>query len=174
MVTIDHYCLAEDVLFYRRHKSTDQWLICVPSDSVDQLITQVHQHFGHVGPKKCIQAIRDFCFFKSFQTRIRKVVQGCVLCQKTKASTVRTEGEMISVLADIPLGRVLVDLYGPLPPGWNHVRYVFVVLDNFSRFVRLYPIKRATAVAVTNRMIDDYISTYGRLRYIVSDRSISI
>jgi len=79
---------------------------------------------------------------------------------------------MRSVLADVPLGRILVDLYGPLPPGWNQVRYIFVVLDNFSRFVRLYPVKKATAVTVTNRMIDDYISTYGRPRCIVSDHGV--
>lgn len=168
----EHYNLVEGVLFYRRHKSTDQWLICIPSHRIDELITQVHHHFGHVGPKKCILAIRDFCFFKGFQSRIRKVVRSCVLCQKTKTSTVRIEGEMRSVLSDVPLGRVLVDLYGPLPPGWNQVRYIFVVLDNFSRFVRLYPVKRATAVTVTNRMIDDYISTYGKPRCIVSDHGV--
>lgn len=169
---LEHYSLVEGVLFYRRHKSTDQWLVCIPAGRVDEFITQVHHHFGHVGPKKCILAIRDFCFFKSFQSHIRKIVRSCVLCQKTKASTVRIEGKMQSVLADVPLGRVLVDLYGPLPPGWNQVRYIFVVLDNFSRFVRLYPVKRATAVTVTNRMIDDYISTYGKPQCVVSDHGV--
>jgi len=169
---LEHYSLVEGVLFYRRHKSTDQWLVYIPINRVDELITQVHRHFGHVGPKKCILAIRDFCFFKSFQSRIREVVRCCLLCQKTKASTVRIEGEMRSVLADVPLGRVLVDLYGPLPPGWNQVLYIFVILDNFSRFVRLYPVKKANAVAVTNCMIDDYISTYGKPRCILSDHSV--
>jgi hypothetical protein len=76
---------------------------------------------------------------------------------------------MKSVLAEVPLGRVLVDIYGPLPPGWNSVRYVFVVLDNFSRFVRLYPTKKATAIVITNRMVNDYIATYGPPHCIVSD-----
>lgn len=166
---LEHYSVFEGVLFYRRHQTTDQWLVCIPNSRIDELITQVHYHFGHVGSKKCILAIRDFCIFKCFQSRIRKVVQSCEICQKAKVSTVRIEGEMVSVLADVPLGRVLVDLYGPLPPGWNQTRFIFVVLDNFSRFVRLYPIKKATAVAVTNRMIDHYISTYGNPQCIVSD-----
>lgn len=164
-----YYCLVEGVLFYRRHASSDQWLVCVPNHRIDELIVSVHHHFGHVGPKKTILAIRDFCFFKHFQTRVRSVVRACDLCQRTKASTQRQEGELKSVLADVPLGRVLVDLYGPLPQGWNNVRYVFVVLDNFSRYVRLYAIKKATAVTVTNRMINDYIATYGSPRCVVSD-----
>jgi len=71
-----------------------------------------------------------------------------------------------------PLDQVFVDLYGPLPSGWNGVSYIFVILDNFSRFVILYPLKRATAVATTNRMIDHYIATYGKPKLIVSDHGV--
>jgi len=96
------------------------------------------------------------------------VIRTCDLCQRTKASTQRQEGELKSVLADVPLGRVLINLCGPLPQGWNNVRYVFVVLDNFSRYVPLYAIKKATAVTVMNQMINDYIATYGSPRCVVS------
>jgi len=169
---LKYYLLFKNIVFYRRHSSSDQWLVCIPEHRIDELIIKVHQHFGHVGPKKCILAIREFCFFSSFQTRIRNVVQTCQLCQRAKISNTRVAGEMRSVLADVPLGRVLVDLYGPLPPGWNNVRFIFVVLDNFTRYVRLYPLKKSTAVAVTNRMVNDYIPTYGTPRCIVSDHGV--
>lgn len=167
-----HYCVVNDVLFYRRYESSDQWLIYIPVERVSELIIQVHEHFGHVGPKKCIQAMRDFCYFKSMYSRTRETLRSCNLCQRAKPNTIRIEGEMHSIMSDVPLGRVLVDLYGPLPPGWNKVCYIFVVLDNFSRFVRLYPVKKATAVAVTNRMVDDFISTYGKPNIIVSDHGV--
>lgn len=57
--------------------------------------------------------------------------------QKVKVCTALIEGEMVSVLADVPLGRVLVDLYGYLPSGWNQVRFILVVLNTFLRFVQL-------------------------------------
>lgn len=168
----NHYCIFEGVLFYRRHILSDQWLVCIPYHRVQELILKVHRHFGHVGTKKSILAIRDFCFFKRMQYWIRSIVKTCDLCQRTKISNTRIAGEMRSVLADVPLGRILVDIYGPLPPGWNNVRYIFVVLDNFTRFVRLYPIKKSTAVIVTNRMVDDYIRTYGIPKCIVSDHGV--
>lgn len=62
-------------------------------------------------------------------------------------------------------------LYGVLPPGWDLVQYIFA-LDNFSRFVRLYSVKKATSVTVANCMIDDNISRYGRPRCIVSDHGV--
>lgn len=169
---MQHYCLMKGVLFYRRHKTSDHWLVCVPEPPIDELIYSVHCHFGHVGPKKCILAIRDFCVFKGLQCRVRRVVKTCDLCQRTKPSTVRIQGERKSILATAPLERVLVDIYGSLPLGWNKVKYIFVVLDNFTRFVRLYPVKRATAIIVTNRMVNDYINVYGAPQCVVSDHGL--
>ena len=37
-----------------------------------------------------------------------------------------------------PFDLVAVDLYGPLPKGRGGVVYIFVVLDTFTKFVRLY------------------------------------
>jgi len=65
-----------------------------------------------------------------------------------------------------------VNIYGSLPSGWNGVSYIFVFLDNFSKFVKLYPLKRATSIATTNRMIDNYIPIYGKPKIIVSDYGV--
>lgn len=48
---------------------------------------------------------------------------------------------------------------------------IFVVLYCFTRFVRFYPVKRATAVIVTNR-IDSYVKAHGRPKIIVSDHGV--
>lgn len=168
----ERYCMYRDILFYRRHPDSDRWLVCVPLHRVDELISKFHLHFGHVGPKKCIAAIREACYFRGLSGNVRRVVKSCDTCQRAKFSTVRTEGEMQHVQANAPLQRVCVDLYGPLPSGWNHVKYVFVVLDCFSRFVRLFPIKRSTAVVVTNRMITDYIEIHGTPQTVVSDHGV--
>lgn len=58
--------------------------------------------------------------------------------------------------------------------GTRYVIYIFVVLDNFSRFIRLYPLKRPTAAVVTNRMINKYIPIYGRPICIGSDHGVQV
>ena len=40
-----------------------------------------------------------------------------------------------------PFDLVAVDLYGPSTKGRGGVVYVFVVLDTFSKFIRLYSVK---------------------------------
>lgn len=150
----ERYLLYKDVLFYGRHLSSDKCLVCVPKQQIEKFILNFHSHFGHVGPKKCVSAIRDVCYFVSLNIIVRRVVKSCDLCQRTKFSTIRTESNMQHVDATEPLCRVCVDLHGPLPSRWNCVKYIFVVLDCFTRFVRLFPIKKSTSISVTNRMIN--------------------
>lgn len=65
-VMLQYYCLVKDVLFYRRY----QWLECVPQHRVKELIQNIHLYLGHVGSRKYLFVIRDFCFCKSLQTLV--------------------------------------------------------------------------------------------------------
>ena len=72
-------------------------------------------------------------------------MKSCVLCQKSKVVNYRLEGELNYIKVEKPFDLVAVDLYGPLPKGRGGVMYIFVVLDTFSKYVRLYSVKRATS-----------------------------
>ena len=63
---------------------------------------------------------------------------------------------------------VPVDLYGPLPKGRDGVMYVFVVLDTFSKFVKLYSVKRATSRVLSEKIMRDYMVNIGKPRVILS------
>ena len=62
--------------------------------------------------------------------------------------TIAMEGEYNLVAAENPSELVTVDLYGPLPRSRGGVEYIFVVLDSFSKLVRMYTLKKATTKIV--------------------------
>jgi transposase InsO family protein len=49
-----------------------------------------------------------------------------------------------------------VDYYGALPESRSRVTYIFVVIDAFSKFVRLYPLRRAQAKISAKKITDDF------------------
>lgn len=49
---------------------------------------------------------------------------------------------------------VCVDFYGPLPRSVGGVEYIFAVLDVFSKYVKLYPIKSANTHTVLKKLFD--------------------
>lgn len=79
------------------------------------------------------------------------------------------EEEVVHVLSTKPLEKILVDIYEPLPTGIFRYTYIFVVLDNFTRYVRLYPSCRANSKNCLSKIVNDYISTHGVPSTIVSD-----
>ena len=74
---------------------------------------------------------------------------------------------MQHVIPDSLLAIVAVDLYGPLPKGRGGVNYLFVVLDVFTKFVKLYPIKKATSLVLARKIVNEYITEVGRPKIIL-------
>ena len=104
-----------------------------------------HLRYGHFGAKMCVNVLKESCVFKNTERRVRKLLRGCDLCQNSKVVNYRVEGELNFIKVEKPFDLVAVDLYGPLPKGRGGVMYIFVMLDTFSKYVKLYSVKRATS-----------------------------
>lgn len=76
---------------------------------------------------------------------------------------------MKNVLPTGPLELVAVDLFGPLPTGRGGLKYIFVALDVFTKYVKLYPIKTADEKTLEKKMLQDYVKNVGRPRMVLSD-----
>jgi transposase InsO family protein len=61
------------------------------------------------------------------------------------------------------------DFFGPLPVGRGGVRYILVILDVFSKFVKLYPLRAATTRACLNRVTEHYVTQVIQSKCILSD-----
>ena len=51
------------------------------------------------------------------ERRVRTLLRGCDLCQKSKVVNYRLEGEMRCIKVEKRFDLVAVDLFGPLPKG---------------------------------------------------------
>lgn len=71
------------------------------------------------------------------------------------------EGEYRMVSSNHPCDLITVDFYGPLPRSCGGNQFIFVIIDAFSKYVKLYPIKRATTRVVLGKILHDYVPKYG-------------
>ena len=62
-----------------------------------------------------------------------------------------------------------VDFYGPLPKSVGGVVYLFVLVDVFTKWVTLYPVKRATTDAIVKRMEKEYFRDVGCPKRVLCD-----
>ena len=102
------------------------------------------------------------------EQRVRTLLQGCDLCRRSKVANYQLEGEMKYIKVEKPFDLVAVDLFGPLPKGRGGVMYIFVVLDTFTKFVKLYSVKRATSRVLSEQITKDYMIKTGKPKVMLS------
>lgn len=137
---------------HKNHKT-----IAVPTCLQKRLTWQYHQEMGHFGGQKVFTVMKHNFHWPNMRRQIKHLLQTCDLCQKTKKPNHHLEGPLNPIIAREIGEIVAVDFYGPLPKGKGGVAYVLVAVDIFSKFVKLFPMKKATATAAVNRIIKDYL-----------------
>jgi transposase InsO family protein len=157
-----------DGTLYRKGKD-DAMKICVPQRLIKDLVLNYHESLGHVGAQKCIEALREGFTWPHLTHHVRKILAPCVLCQRSKWPNKRHQGLMQTVKASKPGELVALDLFGALPRGKGGVQYILVVLDVFSKLVKLYTLKHATTKNILNKLTTDYFIKVGKPTTILSD-----
>ncbi|KAG8227778.1 hypothetical protein J437_LFUL006412, partial [Ladona fulva] len=100
---------------------------------------------------------------------VRNVIRACDSCQKTKFPNRYAEGPLQNIIPSKPKELYAVDIYGPLPKTKFNNKYVFVVLDVFSKFVQIYPLNKPTAKNCLNKLINYYFKLCGVPECVLSD-----
>jgi len=162
------YCINEGVLF-QRSRLTEIWRLVIPDGFTKALVDEVHKNLGHVGMYKIIKYLDKLYFWKGMYKEIKRIIKQCDLCQKTKPNNVAMTGKYCAIVPSSPHQLVTVDLYGPLPKTRRGMQYLFVIMDAFSKYVALYPIKKANASTCVRKFLKDYIPKVGKPQSILSD-----
>jgi len=155
------------LMFRKSHQG--EYQVVVPTALVQPLIIETHQIYGHCGTYKTYKLLQKNHQFQNMYRTIKRVIKTCDLCQRTKISNRIARGPTMSILPEKPLEMVSADLMGPLPRGQGGCRYILAILDLFSKYVKLYPLKRATTDTIIKRIVTDYIPTVGIFQKILTD-----
>lgn len=143
--------------------------IILPRNLIGLVLKSVHEQFGHAGCTKMHRYIERYFYWKRMRRDIKCYTRACDLCQRTKHVNYKMEGEWQFVESKKPNDLVSVDFYGPLPVSRGGVSYIFVVQDIFSKFVTLYPIKRANTKICLSKLKGDYFLRVGKPERLLSD-----
>jgi hypothetical protein len=133
----------ETLIFFHPTDGTSK--IALPESLAGDVIRSFHEQYGHFGITKVYSVMNRHFFLRKMRARIERFIKPCDVCQRCKFPNRALVGEMHSIIAENPGDLVTVDYYGPLPASRSRVTYIFVVIDAFSKFVRLYPLCRAQA-----------------------------
>lgn len=76
---------------------------------------------------------------------------------------------MLTQVVTTPLERVFIDFFGPIVRSRRGDVAILVVLDGFSKFVSMYPVRRISSEVVKSCLLERFFPTFGVPQSIVSD-----
>ena len=173
------YILINNLLYKIRHINSynDQrllghkHLLVIPQSLQQQLLKWAHSYptAGHAGRIKTLFRLTSRVYWLSMRRDVFKYVQTSRDCQQFKYNNSPVPAPMQLHTIIQPWYTIGVDIMGPFPPTSRQKKYLLVVVDYFTRWVELFPLRRTTATDIVNILINEIICRYGALSYILSD-----
>ena len=125
---------------------------------------------GHLGVFKTRAKIREYFVWSGMDTDIRVRVKACIECAVAKPAQRTNIGYLSSEVPRAPLDHLVIDYVGKFPRSRDGNQYVLVVVDAFTKFVLLTPVREATS-RTTIDALKRIFAVVGFLRTLVSDNA---
>lgn len=157
-------------LVYRKCKNNKNALFYVPKSMEDKVIFNCHDALGHVGIDKTLEYLSRVYWFPDCKNKIKNYISNCLKCICYASNSNKNENVLHSIpKGDKPFNTLHIDHYGPLETTPTGKKYIFEVIDAFTKFVKFYDVKSTKSCEVVNKL-KDYFNHYSRPIRIVSDR----
>jgi hypothetical protein len=135
------------------------------------IISKVHNiYIGHHGVDRTVQLLteRD-CKMEGLRNKVNHFVRNCPLCQRMSELKVPILAHRFVSSTFEPMQRLAIDAIGPLPPSDEGYKYILVIIDCFTRWIELFPMKDVSAIAAADSIVQ-FAGRYGFAKQLVSDR----
>ena len=150
--------------------------VYVPNDRRlrTRLLELAHDAVGHFGRARTIERLSRHCVWTGMTKEVEDYCRSCAVCCANKAPNDLPAG----LLRPLPIPErvwdsVGVDFVGPLPVSSEGNDCILVLVDRFSKMLKLRPCKTTITAAQTGRLLLDMLLDIGKLpTSIISDRDV--
>ena len=173
---LDQFVFEENEVLYhisQNHGNNEPSLqICLPYRWRRDILRSYHDSLmaGHMGFATTYQKIKREFFWINMYSDIKQYVLSCDSCQKFNHRPGLKKAEMGEF--EIPTDRfefISIDILGPFVSSHKGNRYCLVIIDLFTRWPEVIPIRDQTASTVTKAFVNEYVTRHSLPNRVISD-----
>ena len=136
-------------------------------------ISKIHNTAeGHFGVNETLRMIKEKGLLQKAQDLnkcVEAFVHQCPVCQKLRGMRDQVRTNPFTLASDVPFKRINIDTIGPLPKNKDGFEHILVMIDCFSRWIELVPLRTTKAEEAAQALIA-FLGRYGDPETILSDR----
>lgn len=141
----------------------------VPRHSRLGLLRIFHDEQCHVGSEKTIELIQKHFWFPGLRSFVKKYIKHCLICAVKKTRTGPLQGFILNVeKPKAPMQILHADCLGPLVKSTEGYKHILVLIDSFTKYCFLQPLKTVKAEETQNAF-QSFIALFGTPTQIIMD-----
>jgi hypothetical protein len=147
----------------------ERWKIWVPLSMQQEILTVFHSDLlaGHLGVRKTYFRLELRFYWFGMRRDVGRFIRACPKCQACKHKPTPTV-PATSLMPQSPWDIIAIDLMGPYPRSARQNETLLVVVDMFTKYVELFPLRSATAEKIID-CLRQICFRWGFPRTILSD-----
>jgi len=152
-----------------------KWKLWVPEPLRASAIRQAHDSIvnAHGGMQKSIERLRRNFYWPGLSKEVRDYIRNCEICKETKAPNMTLRPPMGQQSISVrPFQKLYVDILGPYPRSKKGNIGLLIVLDHFSRYHWLCPLRKFTTSLINEFLSQRIFPEFGVPEVIVSDNGV--
>ena len=161
-----NYSFLNGKLVYK--DKSNMLLQVIENESQKQDIVLKAHLVGHEGVSRTLARIKECYYWPGLKSDVEKVVKTCLKCQCYRPSPIPKYTSTIPTQVSRPFVRVGLDIIGPLSTTLKGNKYLFVLVDYFTKWVEAKATKTIDAKDVI-QFLKDIFSRHGLPEVIITD-----
>jgi hypothetical protein len=120
---------------------------------------------AHLGVAKTHHRVSKIIYWPYIRPDVAKYVRQCDVCQRAKSAQNMQVGLHNSQIVTMPMERIFIGFVGPIVRSRQGNLALLVVLNGFSKFVAMHPVRKITSDAVVSCLVGKYFPCFGIPNY---------
>ena len=163
-------------LLYRYYedatRSQAYWRLLIPNKYQQEVVEKLHEHgiACHQGYLRTVKNIKLRYDWYDLRSQIRIYTRACPVCQRKRTKNVNTRHEMTGHLPGYRGERVNMDVCGPFMESNLGNKYLLVICDSFTRYVKAVPVTDTKATTLALAFLNEWCYLFGFPTEVHTDR----
>ena len=145
-------------------------LYVIPKSMRKSMVVRFHDCMGHFGVDRVVAKICEHYWFAGIRRYVKQHIRMCFECLLHKTAGGKKPGLLHPIPPGLrPFDVIHIDHLGPFVRSSHGNQELLVVIDNLTKFVKLYP-SRTTSTKSVIKALEEFILERGLPGRIISDR----
>ena len=157
------FFIDESGLLRNLDKHSSKPRLVIPRDLTEEIMSLCHDipSSGHQCINRTMKRIKDKYQWYGMAQRIRNFVETCSVCNSSKKANRKAKCPLTKYHSGAPMERVHLDFLGPLPETTQGNAHIFVMVDQFSKWLECTPLPTQTAEQTATAALNEFFSRFG-------------